>query len=211
MICLQRYAGHWRTPPPCLPDLLVWLELPHFTQARIWIVDGKPEKIAQAIGLLTDLEKMAENMGSLWRVIECLIWLACALYRQGKRTTALERLKQAVQLAQSGRFFFLFIEAGPLVAEMLGQIDSRETEFVQQILAGFRSKQKISVSNFLLTRREVEVLHLLNEHLSEREIAARLSVSPDTVKKHCYHIFNKLGVNRRRDALAIAKESGILR
>lgn len=197
-------------PTSLPPYLLVWLELPHFTQARIWIADGKPENLTKAVALLNELSKMAENTGSLWRVIESLILLACALYRQGKRAAALEQLEQAVLLTQPGRFVRLFIESGPLVAEMLDQINSRESEFVQQLLADFGSIRKGTNLHPLLTRREVEVLQLLDEHLSEREIAARLTVSPDTVKKHCYHIYNKLGVNRRRDAVAIAKKAGIL-
>jgi ATP/maltotriose-dependent transcriptional regulator MalT len=54
----------------------------------------------------------------------------------------------------------------------------------------------------LLTEREIEVLHLLRGPLPLREIAAELHISPDTVKSHTRAIYRKLGVSRRRDAVA---------
>ena len=197
--------------PVSLPlNLLIWLEMPHFTQAHIWVASANEENLQKAVHLLTNLKKISEKTGSLWRVIESEIWLACALYRQGKFEAALDQLEQAVQHAQPRCFAQIFIEAGPLIAEMLKKIVSRQSDFVRQILAAFESPHKESGSLSLLTERELEVLQLLNKHLSGNEIALKLSISPDTVKKHCYHIYNKLGVNRRRDAIFIAKETGIL-
>jgi len=198
--------------PESLPNyLLVWIEIPHFTQAHIWITDGRPEYLEKAIILLSELKRLAENMGTVRRVIESQIWLACAFYQQGKWKAALEEMERAVQLSQPRQFACLFIEAGPIAAKILRQISSNKTRFVQEVLSGFDLHiKKKETSHFLLTKREHEVLQMLDSHLSEREIADHLSVSLDTVKKHCYHIYNKLGVNRRRDAIETSKETGIL-
>ena len=61
-----------------------------------------------------------------------------------------------------------------------------------------------------LTRRELEVLELLNQGLSNKEIAQALVISPLTVKVHASHIYAKLGVSGRVKAVAQAKALGIL-
>jgi predicted ATPase/DNA-binding CsgD family transcriptional regulator len=61
-----------------------------------------------------------------------------------------------------------------------------------------------------LTARELEVLRLLVEHHTDREIAATLFVSPRTVGWHVTHILNKLGVDSRREAAARARREGLV-
>ncbi len=60
-----------------------------------------------------------------------------------------------------------------------------------------------------LTPREEEVLHLLRQSLTDREIAAALHVSPRTVSWHVRHILEKLGASTRRDAIARARRAGL--
>jgi DNA-binding CsgD family transcriptional regulator len=61
-----------------------------------------------------------------------------------------------------------------------------------------------------LSAREMEVLALLADGLANKEIAARLHVSPNTVKTHVARVLEKLGARRRTEALARARELGIL-
>lgn len=61
-----------------------------------------------------------------------------------------------------------------------------------------------------ITPRELEVLQLIAEGLSTRQIADRLSVSDNTVKTHCSRLFDKLGVNRRTQAVQTGKQLGLL-
>jgi LuxR family maltose regulon positive regulatory protein len=68
----------------------------------------------------------------------------------------------------------------------------------------------MQVGTALLTRREYEVLELLSERWSDKEIAERLFIAPNTVRKHTSTIFGKLGVSNRRAAVAAARTLGIL-
>jgi DNA-binding CsgD family transcriptional regulator len=62
-----------------------------------------------------------------------------------------------------------------------------------------------------ITRREVEILELIAQGLSNREIADKLCVSQNTVKTHCSRVFDKLGAKRRTQAVQLGKELGLLR
>jgi len=61
-----------------------------------------------------------------------------------------------------------------------------------------------------ITRREMEILELVAQGMSNREIAGRLFVSENTVKTHCSRAFDKLGARRRTQAVQLGKELGLL-
>ena len=73
-----------------------------------------------------------------------------------------------------------------------------------------KSVQQPQKSFFDLTAREKEILQLLVQGLLYKEIGSKLSISPNTAKKHVINIYNKLHVNSRAQALHLAYEKGIL-
>ena len=90
-------------------------------------------------------------------------------------------------------------------------------EYIDKLIAAFPKSTEPSPTtshldeiNISLTDRELEVLELLAERLSIKEIAARLHISPSTVQQHSHHIYRKLNVNNKRQAVARAKDLGIL-
>jgi LuxR family transcriptional regulator, maltose regulon positive regulatory protein len=84
--------------------------------------------------------------------------------------------------------------------------------FGASVTAPTRARSRGTAGLFLehITERELEVLRLLNSGLSNREIAERLFISLDTVKSHTKHIYAKLGVRARHQAVGQAKELGLL-
>jgi DNA-binding CsgD family transcriptional regulator len=62
-----------------------------------------------------------------------------------------------------------------------------------------------------LTRREAEVLHWVAEGKTNEEIGMLLGLSPRTVSKHLEHIYDKLGVRTRTEAVRLVVERGLLR
>jgi LuxR family maltose regulon positive regulatory protein len=145
---------------------------------------------------------------------------------QGDRSAALAALEGAIGLAQPGGFIRPFVDAGPTIQTLLRQLPDQglATYFVAEILAAFAAPPPIGLAAPAgpldlikrpgliepLTRREVEVLALLEQHLSNKEIAARLFIAPHTAKLHTLHIYQKLQVNTRRDAVAKAQGLGLL-
>ena len=65
--------------------------------------------------------------------------------------------------------------------------------------------------NLGITRRELEILELIAQGMSNREIAEKLYVSENTVKTHSSRVFDKLGARRRTQAVQLGKEFGLLR
>lgn len=76
--------------------------------------------------------------------------------------------------------------------------------------AGPFASNQAKADELTLTPREIEVLGLLAEGLSNREMAERLFVSENTVKTHCSRVFDKLGAGRRTQAVQRAKQHGLI-
>jgi LuxR family maltose regulon positive regulatory protein len=139
---------------------------------------------------------------------------------QGKTSKAIVLLKQAVDLAQPGRFIRVFVDLGKPMRTMLRRLARQDnsTEKIQRILAAFSEHEKksatssggVSTLTESLTQREQEVLVLLQGPASIKEIAQKLNISYGTAKGHTIKIYDKLGVNRRWNAVAKAEELNIL-
>jgi two-component system nitrate/nitrite response regulator NarL len=82
------------------------------------------------------------------------------------------------------------------------------TDAQQALLSGLKSREQAAHSS--LTRRELEMLELLADGLSNADIAAQLFVSPETVKAHLRNLFAKLGVSDRTAAVAAALRKGLI-
>jgi LuxR family maltose regulon positive regulatory protein len=113
------------------------------------------------------------------------------------------------------------VELGAPIEPLLRQLAERGVEpaYIGELLAALqpqvtnRQPGPTAASAVLvepLSAREMEVLLLLNRRLSNKEIAARLVISPLTVKRHLTNILQKLGVDSRWDAVERARELGLL-
>jgi LuxR family maltose regulon positive regulatory protein len=147
------------------------------------------------------------------------VWLA----RQDDCAAARQILERALRLACPGRFIHAFVKQGPEILELLQEISSGLenepglSEYVTAIIAEFSipfdahsTSPRQTDFKTLLTERELEVLELLAERLSIQEIASRLYISPSTVQQHTHHIYRKLNVANKRQAVASAEMLGIL-
>ena len=141
-------------------------------------------------------------------------------------------------MARWGGWVRPFVEAGPVMAQMLEHLDleSDDGSFVRGVLTAFgpadaaaptevlpfpaaepvaaaRREQPVSSGRpplDALTDRELDILELLQERLYNKEIASKLHISTHTVNYHLKHIYQKLEVNSRRQAVRRGLEKGIL-
>jgi DNA-binding CsgD family transcriptional regulator len=89
----------------------------------------------------------------------------------------------------------------------------RETVVVREVMvpaAGPFVPDESKRDSLGITRREMEILELVAQGMSNREIAGKLFVSENTVKTHCSRAFDKLGAKRRTQAVQLGKEFGLL-
>jgi len=163
-------------------------------------------------------------------LIDVLVLEARVHVAQGDESQALEKLAEALALAEPGGFIRPFLEQGPKMANLLGHLAKQNPRpgYAGRILEAFgsgktessgdrsddRSRSRSSLPDEPLiqplTNREIEVLRKLAKGLSNNKIASSLFISPETVKKHLHNIFRKLDVKNRQQALISAKSIGIL-
>jgi LuxR family maltose regulon positive regulatory protein len=130
---------------------------------------------------------------------------------------ASEALERALDLAESTGHRWTFLEAGRRVETLLRRqirMGTAHRAMVGELLAAFddRDHERRSVAPLLepLSERECAILRYLPTTLSNREIAAELFVTTNTVKTHLRSIYRKLGVARRREAVERARDLRLL-
>jgi LuxR family maltose regulon positive regulatory protein len=165
-----------------------------------------------ALALLAELLPAAEAAGRLLDVVT--ICLLQALWQDGAAAEA--PLRQAVIMAEPAGLLRTFLDEGPALAALLNRLLGQEgvpAVYLGRLLAAFAQAAPPPLSQPLLeplSDRELEVLRLLAEGYSNREIADKLVFTVATAKKHAEHIYGKLGVNSRTQAIARARELGLL-
>jgi LuxR family maltose regulon positive regulatory protein len=196
-------------------------ELEYMVLARILIAQRRMD---DAIRLLSRLLDGAEIGGRTSRVIEINILQALARQAQGDIDQAMAALERALNDAKTGGFIRTFIDEGPPMSYLLKETLNRgiAPEYVRWLLGAFPvdepertipSKRQSKGSDLLeqLSEREIEVLQLIAEGLTNSEIAARLYLSLNTVKVHTRNIYGKLGANNRTQAVVKGRKLGILK
>ena len=127
-------------------------------------------------------------------------------------------LERALALAEPEGYVRVFVDEGIPMARLLSEAAarSRMRGYATQLLAAFSAGQSRSPSRTPqpliepLSGRELEVLQLIAQGLSNQEIAERLYLALSTVKGHNRIIFDKLQVERRTEAVARARELGLI-
>jgi LuxR family maltose regulon positive regulatory protein len=195
---------------------------------------GDPEGpyFDDALRLIDRLLGVAESGARMGSAIEILVLRALALHARRETSGAFVALGRALTVAEPEGYIRVFVDEGAPMAALLSEflkvryIGGRSAKqlaslgYVRRLLAVFESphtgaeppspvQHAQATGQPLpepLTRREREVLSLLAEGFSNREIAARLFIAPSTVKWYVHSILRKLEVDSRTKAVARGRE-----
>jgi LuxR family transcriptional regulator, maltose regulon positive regulatory protein len=166
---------------------------------------------------LEGLLEQAQHLGLFRWVIQIYCLQSLALHAQKRTNEALSKLESALALAEPEGYVEVFLEEDPHILELIRMAQKRELapRFVARLIEAFTSRPSRKEANPVsyqgpLSKREIELVHLIAEGCSNKEIAAQLVISLGTVKRHTVNIFTKLGVKNRTEAVAKARQMGLL-
>jgi LuxR family transcriptional regulator, maltose regulon positive regulatory protein len=184
---------------------LTWAEV----QTTIGLPGAARPYLAQQLAL-------AEANGLASRVVELSLLQALAATRDGDTGQKWAALERALRVGQEAGLRRVF-DGGPAVARLLSAAEQRGIcgDYARSLLvmAGTNASATataISPSGERLSERELEVLRLMAQGASNGEIAAHLIITVGTVKSHINHILGKLAAGNRTEAVARAREVGLL-
>jgi LuxR family maltose regulon positive regulatory protein len=220
--------------------LPIWfLYVPHLTPVKLLLAEGTAESLTEAKTRLAVLEAEMRRIHRKNALIEALALQALVYDALGDEPAATEKLAVALALAEPGGFIRTFVDLGDAMAGVLRRYRHESTagrsaafSYVDRILAAFpeaatgdrqlatvraitgpSSPAALSAAEGLiepLTERESQVLVLLAQRLTYKEIGAQLFISPGTVSQHAVRIYKKLQVKNRRQAVVKAQALGLL-
>jgi LuxR family maltose regulon positive regulatory protein len=164
--------------------------------------------------------------------LRCKVLEALLLNANAHRQEAMSCLEDVLRETEASGHLRLYLDEGPAMHRLLQALvqEGQSTDTTARLLTFFRKEDLESSEESLsgvqrtlrgsaggqqplleaLSARELEVLQLIAEGLSNREIAKRLFVALDTVKGHNRRIYGKLQVKRRTEAVAAARDLGLL-
>jgi LuxR family maltose regulon positive regulatory protein len=190
----------------------------YIAYVRVLIVaggrDNGREYLVEAENLLEQLRALSEALGATGYVLETLVLQAMILFYQGRTESALSHLARALSLAEPEGYVRIFVDEGKPMTVMLRQAAAAgiSPEYIGMLLKALGAPTpSASLSLFdSLSKRELEVLRLIATGLTSREIAEELVVTLGTIKTHINHIYQKLDVHSRTQAVARARQLDLL-
>src|ERR671910_390952 len=199
-------------------------ETGQITRARLTMVRGEHD---EALRLLEGLREAAEASDRKGNLLEILVLQALALWATNEKERAVTTLTRALVLAEPEGYVRTFADEGAAMGDLLsevldaqqrGRLDATPSvpmRYLAKLLAALAREDAAPAAAAErlpepLSERELEVLALGAAGMSNKEIAGRLFVSVTTVKTHINNLYRKLDARSRIQAVACARELGIL-
>jgi ATP/maltotriose-dependent transcriptional regulator MalT len=196
--------------------------------ARVLVAQNHP---GPALGLLDRLHAAATAQGRTGSIIEIQALRALALAASGDETGGVGALAEALTLASSPGYVRVFADAGAPMGVLLGRLVAAQRAehatargvplgCLARVLQALGQNHAVPGSRprtptvpglvEQLTARELEILRLVAAGTPNQAIADQLVVTLDTVKKHITHLLAKLGAANRTEAVARARQLGLI-
>jgi LuxR family maltose regulon positive regulatory protein len=191
-------------------------EVEYLALARLLIARGD---FLAAESLLTRLHAHLNTKGWVDKIIEVQILQALIYQEQGDEDEALALLADLLPMTEAEGYTRVYLNEGPPMAQLLyKELAANITpEYTSRLLAAFPTCETKSPSLNAqaglvepLSPRELEVLAQLSEGFTNQEVALALHIALGTVKNHVKNIYSKLNVHSRTQAVARARDLGLL-
>jgi LuxR family transcriptional regulator, maltose regulon positive regulatory protein len=188
-------------------------------QARVYLAQGDP---SAALGVLERWRQQVEAKDWKDEQLKVMVLEAVAYQAQGETDKAIQMLSEALSRAEPEGFIRIFVDEGLAMTQLLTEAAARgiSPDYAAKLLTVLESEQQANENKTDVTpaqslieplsQRELEVLQLIAQGLSNHDISERLFLALDTVKGHNRKIFDKLQVQRRTEAVARARALGLL-
>jgi LuxR family transcriptional regulator, maltose regulon positive regulatory protein len=200
-------------------------EYDHLTLVRLVLAQHRAHPVGgtpnETLGLLDRLRDAATSSGRAGSLVEIDVVRALAHDAAGRRPQAVTTLADALTVAPEPEGYArLVLDEGEPAVSLLAAVDPSTPagQQAQRVLGGGArdlgptapARPGTTPLADPLSQRELQVLRLLDSELSGPEIARTLFISPNTLRTHTKHVFTKLGASSRREAVARARERGLL-
>jgi LuxR family maltose regulon positive regulatory protein len=171
-----------------------------------------------ALEVLAGLLEVARAKGLEAWLVRGLALQAVVYHAQGRDARALNTLAEALTLAEPEGYVRSFVDRGPALATLLQEAAGQGVtpDYVNDLLSAFDEDLELPTPPRAqpliepLSARELEVLSLVAEGLSNREVGRRLHIAESTVKSHLNSVYGKLAVDNRTQAAAKARALNLL-
>jgi LuxR family transcriptional regulator, maltose regulon positive regulatory protein len=215
---LERLARKYPAPRPCAWSEIDWCH--KLARAHLLGQQARPQ---EAISILQQLQCEAEAMQHRQFLICVAIRLSAVQLSAGKVAEAVSRFRRALAACAAAGLYQTVLDERPIISNLIkttqesGNLKTDLIPYVDRLVAGLQRGGQdhlapTSGARILsaLSRRETDILTLIAEGLSNKEIARSLDIGPETVKSHLKSVFTKLGVERRAQAVSRAQTLGLV-
>jgi LuxR family maltose regulon positive regulatory protein len=217
---LERLAAEYPAPANC-----AWSDIHRYAALARAYVASAEQRFDDAISILSGPRREFDNVHNVYLALQVETHLATARFRAKQVVEAVGSFGSVVTaFAKAGIYQTILdegAEVGPLLAAFQEKAERAGSSpelmsYVSNLSAAWRSRyqsepQQTPTSALVesLSVREAEILKLIAEGRSNKEIARNLAITPETVKSHVKHIFIKLNVEKRAQAVSRAQMLGL--
>jgi len=215
---LERLARQHPAPRPC-----AWSEIHWYHKLAHANLLSKQARLDESALILQEVQREAEALQNRHFVIQSAICLSAVQLSLGKAAEATNRFRRILTACAAADLHQTILDEAPVIAELLELVRERADfneglrSFVDRILAASRRAPRNHFGPAsraqafgTLSARETDILKLIAQGMSNKEIARNLDIGPETVKTHLKSVFSKLGVERRAQAVSRAQTLGLV-
>jgi LuxR family maltose regulon positive regulatory protein len=218
---LERIVAAYPAPKSC-----AWSDIHRYSAWARAQVASSQGRLQDAISILKDLQRDADDASSHYFALRVGVQLSTIYLRADKRIDALALFRKVLNVAAKAGLRQTILDQGPEIDTLLASVrgDPRRADepagfasYVDNLIEGWRARYQpqlkpssVSAIAEPLSTRESDILRLIAQGQSNKEIARSLTIAPETVKSHVKNIFIKLAVEKRAQAVSRAQSLGLV-